>query len=368
MDSLDCAVIGTGVIGLAIARKLAQAGRDVIVLEAARTIGTHTSSRSSEVIHAGIYYPKGSLKAQLCVSGRRALYDYCIARDVPHKRLGKIIVVTEKAHLARLEQIYASAQANGVDDLQWLDAAAIHALEPDVSAVCGLLSPSTGIIDSHALMVALRGDAERAGATVRFQSPVCGGEVTAQGIMLRVGGSSPSEAIFQRVVNAAGLFAQEVAHGIAGVPPASIPPLYLAKGHYFVLPGPSPFRRLVYPLPIDGGLGIHVTLDMANQVRFGPDVSWVDRIDYSFDESRVGQFVESIRQYYPGLRAEALDTGYTGIRPKLAPAGSAVQDFLIQGFYAHGVPGLVNLYGIDSPGLTASLAIADRVAEVLDEA
>jgi L-2-hydroxyglutarate oxidase LhgO len=363
---LDCAVIGAGVVGLAIARRLAEAGREVIVLEAARTIGSHTSSRNSEVIHAGIYYPKGSLKARLCVSGRRALYAYCLARGVPHRRIGKIIVATEEAQRARLEQVHASALANGVDDLQWIDAAAIRELEPEVSAACGLLSPSTGIVDSHALMEALRWDAQRAGATVRLLSPVGGGEVTEHGIMLRVGGSSPSEAMFRQVVNAAGLFAQEVARGIAGIPPASIPPRYLAKGHYFILPGRSPFRRLVYPLPIDGGLGVHVTLDMANQARFGPDVTWVDDIDYSFDESRKAQFCESIRPYYPGLREGALETGYTGIRPKLAPAGSPLQDFLIQGRGAHGVPGLVNLYGIESPGLTASLAIADHVAEILD--
>jgi L-2-hydroxyglutarate oxidase LhgO len=366
MGAFDCAVIGAGVVGLAIARTLAQAGRDVIVLETARTFGTHTSSRNSEVIHAGLYYPPGSLKARLCVSGRRALYDYCAERDVPHKRLGKIIVATDDAQRARLDQIRSTAQANGVDDLQWLDATAIRDLEPEVSAVCGLLSPSTGIVDSHALMAALRSDAQRAGATVQFQSPVTGGAVTAQGILLRVGGSSPSEATFRVVINAAGLFAQDIARGIAGLAPTSIPPRYLAKGQYFTLSGPSPFRRLIYPVPIDGGLGIHVTLDMRNQARFGPDVTWIDTIDYAFDESRVEHFLQSIRTYYPGVRREALETGYTGIRPKLAPAGSALQDFLIQGHNAHGIPGLINLYGIESPGLTASLAIAGHVAEILE--
>lgn len=366
IERLDAVVIGAGVVGLAIARELAVAGREVTVLEAANAIGTHTSSRNSEVIHAGIYYPTGSLKARLCVQGKEALYRYCADHDVPHRRLGKVIVAVREREIPGLEKYRKLAEANGVHDLQWLDRAQVQSLEPAVTCVAGLLSPSTGIIDSHGLMLAYRREAEAHGARVVLSSPVLGGEATEQGIVLRVGGADPITIACRTVVNAAGLFSQEVARTIAGLPPASVPPCHYAKGHYFVMSGRSPFSRLVYPMPQDGGLGVHVTLDMGGQARFGPDVSWVDGIDYAFDEARAPAFYEAIRTYFPALPDGALQPGYTGIRPKLAPAGSPAQDFVIQGPADHGVPGLVNLYGIESPGLTASPAIAALVRGLSD--
>lgn len=356
---LDAVVIGGGVIGLALARALALQGREVTLLEADTRLGNHTSSRNSEVIHAGIYYPKGSLKARLCVEGKERLYQYCAQADVPHRRVGKIIVATRDEEVAKLEGILQHARESGVMDLDWLEARDIAELEPQVKAVRGLISPSTGIIDSHGLMSALRRDAEEHGANVILASPVLGGRVTAHGIELRIGGSDASTALCRTVVNAGGLQAQEVARSIEGVPAASIPGQYFAKGHYFTLSGRSPFKRLVYPVPVPGGLGVHVTLDLAGQARFGPDVSWLDGIDYSFDESRAAQFYSAIRSYFPALPDGSLVPGYTGIRPKLSPAGSPADDFVLQGPSEHGVPGLLNLYGIESPGLTSALALAD---------
>jgi len=367
--ALDVVVIGAGVVGLAVGRALALAGREVVVLEAASAIGTHTSSRNSEVIHAGLYYPTGSLKARLCVAGRDALYRYCAENDVAHRRIGKLLVATVDAEIAALESYKKQAELNGVTDLTWLDAGEARALEPAVRAVRGLLSPSTGIVDSHGLMLALQRDLTRRGGSVVLGSPVLGGEVTGGGITLRVGGEAPAQAPTvvhcRAVVNSAGLFAQQVARGLDGLPPASIPPCHYAKGHYFVLAQAPPFQRLVYPLAVAGGLGVHVTLDLGGRARFGPDVSWIDGIDYSFDESRAPSFYAAIRRYWPDLRDGDLQPGYTGIRPKLGPAGTPAADFVIQGPPDHGVRGLVNLYGIESPGLTASLAIADRVAELL---
>jgi L-2-hydroxyglutarate oxidase LhgO len=361
MEQVDCVVIGAGVVGLAIARAFAMAGREVIVLEAEDAIGTHTSSRNSEVIHAGLYYPKGSLKARFCVQGRQLLYRYCAEHGVPHQRIGKVVVATDESEIKAVRSYVEKAQANGVDDLQWLSAAELHELEPAVTCVAGFLSPSTGIIDSHAYMLALQGDAENHGASVVFMSPVTGGEVRGEGIALEVGGSEPMTLLARTVINSGGLFAQNVARAIRGVPAASIPPQYFAKAHYYSLTGRSPFHRLVYPVATHAHLGVHVTLDLAGQARFGPDVCWIDGVDYAFDESREPLFYEAIRRYYPQLRDGALQPGYTGIRPKISAPDQPAADFLIQGPRDHGVPGLINLYGIESPGLTASLAIGEHV-------
>ena len=364
-EKIDCAVIGAGVVGLAIARRLAMSGREVVVLEAADGIGTETSSRNSEVIHAGIYYPPGTLKARLCVAGKDALYAYCSERGLPHHRIGKLIVAATDAEIPILKHYWEQATANAVTDLQWLEPAAIHALEPRIRCVAGLLSPSSGIIDSHSLMLSYQGDAENYGASFVFLSPVVSGEVTAEGILLKVGGTEPMTVCCKTVINSAGLYAQSVARSIVGIPPATIPRRYLAKGHYFLLSGKPPFSRLIYPIAGEDGLGVHVTLDLAGRVRFGPDVSWLDTVDYSFDENRVTAFYSAIRRYYPDLPEEALRPGYTGIRPKLSGKGAPAADFAIQGPPRHGVPGLVNLYGIESPGLTASLAIAEYVHDLL---
>jgi L-2-hydroxyglutarate oxidase LhgO len=364
---LDAVVIGGGVVGLSIARALGLAGREVTLIEAEPRLGSHSSSRNSEVIHAGIYYAPSSLKARLCVAGRHALYEYCEREGVAHERIGKIIVASRDDEIPALERLKAQAEANGVNDLTWLDQADIAALEPAVSAKRGLLSPSTGIIDSHAFMSMLRRDAERAGASVVVSTPVLGGRVGSRGIELDIGGQEATTAHCRTVVNAAGLRAQEVARSIRGVPVGSIPAQHFAKGHYFVLQGKAPFRRLVYPIPAPGGLGVHVTLDLSKQARFGPDVSWLNGIDYAFDESRSESFYQAIRSYFPGLAADSLSPGYTGIRPKLGPAGAPVADFIVQGPAQHGVPNLLNLYGIESPGLTSSLALAEHALNVLSQ-
>jgi len=363
---LDAVVVGGGVIGLALARRLALAGRQVTLLESEPRLGQHTSSRNSEVIHAGIYYPPGSLKARLCVAGKGLLYAYAAENDVEHRRLGKIIVASREEEVTALEGIRKNAEQNGVLDLEWLEAKDVAALEPAVKAVRGLLSPSTGIIDSHSFMTALRRDAVAAGAEIVINSPLLDGRVLDEGgFELRIGGAEPSSFRCRTLVNAAGLWAQDVARSVHGVPPDSIPGQYFAKGHYFTLAGRSPFSRLVYPVPEPGGLGVHVTLDLAGQARFGPDVSWQAGVDYSFEEGRDHRFYAAIRGYFPGLADGALVPGHTGIRPKLAPAGAPASDFVIQGPAQHGVPGLLNLYGIESPGLTAALAIAELAQEAM---
>jgi L-2-hydroxyglutarate oxidase LhgO len=365
MDSIDCVVIGAGVIGLAVARALAKAGREVVILERNDVIGAETSSRNSEVIHAGIYYPTGSRKARLCVAGRERLYDYCRARGIPHRRLGKLIVAVGAAQTPDLAALQRKAAANGVDDLQWLEAPQARRIEPAVRCVAALLSPSTGIIDSHGLMLSLQGEAEDAGAMIAFLSQVNGGWLESDGFVLDVGGAAPARLRCRRLVNAAGLGAQDVARRLVGFDWRFVPPLHLAKGHYFTLAGRSPFQRLVYPMPEPAGLGVHVTLDLAGRARFGPDVEWIARIDYDVDAGRAAAFVTAIRRYYPELRDGSLQPAYAGIRPKLQAAGGPPEDFLIQGPDTHGVSGLVNLFGIESPGLTASLAIADEVTRKL---
>jgi L-2-hydroxyglutarate oxidase LhgO len=368
MERVDAVVIGAGVIGLAVARALAMAGREVVVLEAAGTIGSETSSRNSEVIHAGIYYPAGSLKAQSCVAGKQLLYDYCATHGVPHRRCGKLIVATSEAQRTTLEQIRAKAAANGADDLRWLERAAVRKLEPELECVAALLSPSTGIIDSHGLMLAYRGDAEDHGAMIAFRAPVTGGTVVDGGVELEVGGGEPMRLCARSVVNSAGLHAPALARSIAGLPPELTPPAFFCKGNYYTLSGARPFSHLVYPVPEEAGLGIHVTIDLAGQVRFGPDVEWVEAIDYDVDPGRATRFYEAVRQYYPGLKDGAIEPGYSGIRPKIAPAGAPAADFVIQGPREHGVPGLVNLFAIESPGLTASLVLAEEVAGALGHA
>ncbi len=366
MDKVDCVVIGAGVIGLAIARKLALAGREVIVLEAAEGIGTVTSSRNSEVIHAGIYYRAGSLMARMCVSGRRALYQYCADHGIPHRNCGKLIVATTPNETEKLQSIRAHAEANGVLDMQLLPGEAARALEPALNCDAALLSPSTGIIDSHAYMLALRGDAEAAGTAFAFHTPLTHAKVGAGRIEIEAGGEAPMTLACDLLVNAAGLGAPAVARQIEGMPIELIPCAYLAKGNYFSCSARAPFSHLIYPVPEPGGLGVHLTLDMAGQARFGPDVEWIDSIDYAVDPARADRFYPAIRKYWPTLPDGALMPSYSGIRPKIVPPAVATQDFLIQGPGDHGVSGLINLFGIESPGLTSSLAIADYVGELAD--
>ncbi len=357
----DVAVIGAGVVGLAVARALARAGRGVYVLERERSVGFHTSSRNSEVIHSGLYYPPGSWKARLCVQGRQALYAYCAERRVPHARLGKLVVATSEEEIPALQRVAETARANGVTDLRHLSAAEVHRLEPEVRAVSGLLSPSTGIVDSHAFLSALAEDARTAGAELALATPVLSGRVENGFIELRVGGEEPASIRFRTVVNSAGPWAPELARRIDGAPLEGIPEPRFAKGHYFVLAGASPFRHLVYPVPVPGGLGTHLTLDLAGQARFGPDVAWVDGVDYRFDDTREADFYRAVRRYWPALQDGRLQSGYTGIRPKISGPGEAAADFRIDGPEAHRIPGLVHLFGIESPGLTACLALADEV-------
>ncbi len=363
MERLDAVVVGAGVVGLAVARALALRGREVVILEAEDAIGTHTSSRNSEVIHAGIYYPKGSLKARMCVAGKALLYEYCVTHGVPHRRAGKMIVATDAAQLGELQNIQKKAHANGVTDVVSLTRAQALALEPELSCVGALYSPSTGIIDSHALMLAYLGDAEAHGAMLALKSPL-ERVLTRNGFFeLHVTGSNPVRA--RTIVNSAGLRAPTVARNIEGFPQDLVPRELYAKGNYYSLTRRSPFSRLVYPVPEPGGLGVHVTLDLAGQARFGPDVEWVERIDYSVDPRRAERFYAAIRRYWPALPDNALTPGYAGIRPKTAGPGEPAPDFDLQGPRTHGLAGLVNLYGIESPGLTASLALAEAVANEL---
>ncbi len=366
MDKVDCVVVGAGVIGLAIARRLAQAGREVIVLEATEGIGTITSSRNSEVIHAGIYYRAGSLMAQMCVSGKRALYQYCRDHGIPHRNCGKLIVATTSSETEKLQSIRAHAEANGVEGMQILTGEAARALEPALNCDAALLSPSTGIIDSHAYMLSLRGEAEAAGAAFAFHTPLIRAKADAGVIEIEAGGEAPMTLQCGLLVNAAGLSATTVARHIDGMPIDRIPPAYLAKGNYFSCNARAPFSHLIYPVPEPGGLGVHLTLDMVGQARFGPDVEWIETINYEVDPSRAERFYPAIRKYWPTLPDGALMPSYSGIRPKIVPPAVATQDFLMQGPRDHGVEGLINLFGIESPGLTSSLAIADHVAELAE--
>jgi L-2-hydroxyglutarate oxidase LhgO len=368
MEAVDAVVIGAGVVGLAVARALAQQGHETVVLERSDAIGSATSSRNSEVLHAGLYYPSGSLKARLCVAGREALYAYCESHGVAHRRCGKLLVATSEAQRGRLAEIEAQARRNGVTDLRSLDAAQARALEPELHAVAALLSPSTGIIDSHALMLALLGDIEGAGGVLVLRSPVRAIDARGAQHVLQIGGETPMELGARIVVNAAGLWAPGVAGTTQGLATSWVPAARYAKGSYFALSGRAPFSHLIYPMPEAAGLGVHLTLDLAGQARFGPDVEWVepatpDAIDYRVDPMRASAFEAEILRYWPGLPANRLQAAYSGVRPKLAIGrdGGIGQDFVIHGPAEHGIAGLVNLFGIESPGLTACLAIADEV-------
>jgi L-2-hydroxyglutarate oxidase LhgO len=364
MDVVECVVVGAGVVGLAIARKLAESGVEVLVLEAEGDIGTVTSARNSEVIHAGIYYPRDSLMAKFCVAGRQALYRYCDTHGVPYKNCGKLIVATTDTERDTLASIAERARANGVTDLQVLDRAEALRLEPALHCTGALLSPSTGIIDSHRYMLSLRGDAEAHGAAFALHAPLETARVENGVFHLQVGGLEPTTLGCRLLINAAGHGAPAVANVIDAMPKALVPTPYLAKGNYFSCAARAPFSRLIYPVPVAGGLGVHLTLDMAGQARFGPDVEWVERFDYAVDPARGQSFYPAIRRYWPDLPDGALMPAYSGIRPKIVPPAIASQDFMIQGPRQHGVTGLINLFGIESPGLTSSLAIADHVADM----
>ncbi|MDB5868971.1 MAG: dependent oxidoreductase [Polaromonas sp.] len=364
MDSIDCVVIGAGVVGLAIARSLALQGREVMVLEAADAIGTGISSRNSEVIHAGIYYPQGSLKARLCVRGNELLYDYCAQRGINHRRCGKLIVAAAPAQVAQLQGIIDKAAANGVHDLVLLTGAQARALEPQLECVAAVHSPTTGIVDSHALMLALQGDLEAAGGILVLNMPLAQAHCSQGAITLVANDGTELQA--RSVVNSAGLQAQALARRFAGLDARFVPPSHYAKGNYFTLAGRSPFDRLIYPVPEAAGLGVHLTLDLGGQARFGPDVQWVDSPDdLVVDPARGEAFYAEVRKYWPALQDGALVPGYAGIRPKIQAPDEPARDFLIQGPAVHGVAGLVNLFGIESPGLTSSLAIGDYVSGLL---
>jgi L-2-hydroxyglutarate oxidase LhgO len=356
MDEIAAVVIGAGVVGLAVARALAARGTETVILEAAHTFGTGVSARNSEVIHAGIYYPAGSLKARLCVSGRDALYAYCQERDIPHRRCGKLIVATDAAQLPRLAELAGVARANGVE-VEALDQAATLALEPALQAVGALYSPLTGIIDAHSLMQALLADAQAHGAVLAARSAVTRLVPQARGLAIAVNGGEPLLRA-RAVINCAGIQAPALARLIDGFPRAQVPAVHYLKGSYFVLRGRAPFSRLIYPLPEAHALGIHLTLDLAGRARFGPDLEWVEGEDYAVDPQRARAFYGAVRRYWPGLPEDALEPGYAGIRPKITGPAEPAADFRIEGPSAHGIAGLVNLFGIESPGLTACLAIA----------
>jgi L-2-hydroxyglutarate oxidase LhgO len=363
LDEIGAVVAGAGVVGLAVARALALAGREVLVLERESHFGTITSSRNSEVIHAGIYYPPGSLKAELCVEGKERLYAFCTERGVSHRRCGKLIFAASDSQRSVLDEISRHADDAAVIDLVRLDSSAARRLEPALACVEALLSPSTGIIDSHAYMQALLGEATSQGAMLVCGAAVDGAALVGDQWVVRAGDVQLATPIF---VNSAGLDAPALARRIDGLATRHVPQTYLAKGCYFTYSGKTPFRRLIYPVPELGGLGTHLTLDLAGQARFGPDVAWVDKVDYSVDPALKPKFLSAARRIWPDIDPDKLLPGYAGVRPKLAGPGEPAADFILQGPTSHGLPGLVNLFGIESPGLTASLAIADRVARALE--
>ena len=374
MEHIEAVVIGAGVVGLACARALARRGIETVILERHEAFGTETSARNSEVIHAGLYYASGSRKAALCVAGRNALYEFCATHQVAHRRCGKLIVASDEAQMPKLLALQQQGMANGVTDLRLIDGDEARTLEPNLACSAALLSPSTGIIDSHGLMLALLGDAERNGAMLALQSPLRAARVADDGIVLTIGSGNDTDSTQLRtrlVINAAGLSATQVARCIEGFPQQHCPTPHYAKGNYYALAGRAPFSRLIYPLPEPGGLGVHLTLDLGGQARFGPDVEWLPETwaeapDYDVDPCRSEGFYAEVRRYWPQLQDGALSPAYSGVRPKISGPDDPAADFLIQGPQEHGVPGLVNLFGIESPGLTACLAIADAACEALE--
>ena len=366
MDTVQTVVVGAGVVGLAVARELALAGREVVVLEREPAFGTVTSARNSEVIHAGIYYEPGSAKARLCVEGRERLYEFCASHGVAHRRCGKLIVAADESQFEALRKIERRALAAGVSDLRWLSAAEARALEPALRCERALLSPSTGIIDSHALMLALLGDAEAHGAMFVPRSTVTRINAGDGLLQVRVADEADPVVAARWIINSAGLSAPDVARCIEPLPAQHVPTAHYAKGNYFSLDGRAPFARLVYPIPVPGGLGVHLTLDLAGQARFGPDVEWVAAPDYTVDPDRCRSFYPVIRTYWPALADGALLPAYAGVRPKITAPGEPAADFRIDGPAVHGVPGVINLLGIESPGLTAALALGDYVARMVE--
>jgi L-2-hydroxyglutarate oxidase LhgO len=358
-------VIGAGVVGLAVARAAARGGHAVIVAEALGAIGTVTSSRNSEVIHGGMYYPTGTLRARHSVTGRRMLYAYCAEHNLPHKKCGKLVVATNEAEFARIEAIAKQGAINGVEGLSFVEAKAAMAMEPALSCIGALYSQETGIIDAHSYMLALRGDLEDAGGMIAFNTPVLGATRKNGEWVVKFGGADAGEFAFDAVINCAGLGAQKVARAMEGYPEERVPPLFLAKGNYFSYAGKPPFTRLIYPVPIAGGLGVHVTLDLAGRMRFGPDVEWVESENYVVDPARAAAFYARIRTYWPGLPEGGLQPDYSGIRPKITGPGQPQADFYIDTPAEHSVPGLVQMFGIESPGLTSSLSLADYVVAAL---
>jgi L-2-hydroxyglutarate oxidase LhgO len=358
-------------VGLAVAAAFARNGKEVLVIEAATAIGTGTSSRNSEVIHAGMYYPTGSLRHRMCVAGRRLLYPYLEARGVAHQKHGKLIVATSDAEVAKIESIHATGQRNGVEGLELISAAAATAWEPELRCTAALWSPETGVIDSHGYMLALQGEIEDHGGAIARRTAVEWIEPIAGGFRVSTGDADAAVVTCHQLVNSAGLYAQRVAHGTEGLADGHIPKLVLAKGSYFGCAGRPAFSRLIYPAPVEGGLGVHVTIDLGGRMRFGPDVEWLsnndpDAVDYTVDPARAQSFYAAIRRYWPGLPEGAITPDYSGCRPKLSGPGEPAADFRIDGPEVHGIDGLVNLFGIESPGLTSSLAIAEEVRKRLD--
>jgi L-2-hydroxyglutarate oxidase LhgO len=360
-------VVGAGVVGLAAARAAALAGHEIIVAEAASTIGTGISSRNSEVIHAGLYYPTGSLRADHCTRSRRMLYEYCVSHGVPHRKCGKLVVATSDSEIARLEAVYKQARTNEVEGIDVIDGVSARRLEPELTCIAAMRSPQTGIIDSHQFMLALRGDLEDRGGLIAFNTPVERVRPRRGGWEVQFGGSDPQSIAVDAVINCAGLGAQPLARVTEGYPCARVPRLVLAKGNYFGFAGRPAFSRLIYPVPVPGGLGVHVTLDLAGRMRFGPDVEWIERESYDVDPGRAAAFYSRIRDYWPRLPDGSLTPDYAGIRPKLTGPGEPAADFMIDGPREHGLPRLVHLFGIESPGLTSALSIADEVASYLSD-